>query len=211
MVGAIHNDQQVLSFGKLCLDAPVNYPDRSLDLISLDSASNGPPSDTKAEPIHGKAVRKRCDSQMRPPSPRALPKEGQEPLGEMEAFVRSKGSAFYGGGMSCQRAFRRRRAKTRRPVLLRMRFRNPWTRFRLRREIVRRCFFMNVLCAIILGSSLLKQDKIACLPRRILSAIFARRRQAKTSLEVLVTPWYNSVFLRTGLLGPGRLVKYSGS
>ena len=45
-------------------------------------------------------------------------------------------------GMSCQRPFCRRRAKTARPPRVLMRLRKPWTRRRLRLDVVLRCFFI---------------------------------------------------------------------
>ena len=45
-------------------------------------------------------------------------------------------------GMSCQRPFRRRRLSVFRPPLVCIRWRNPCVFFRLRFDLLRRCFFM---------------------------------------------------------------------
>jgi hypothetical protein len=127
---SLRNDDQVKAGLALVSAAPEAFPEEALRPIARHRRPH-PPADRESQPVMPQVVRRGQELVEGPVEALALAKDapelarGLEPLTRREARSRAQAESRF-------RPFWRRRFKTSRPPLVRMRTRKPWVRFRLR-------------------------------------------------------------------------------
>ena len=127
---SLRNDHQVEAGVALLSAAPEAFPEESLRPIARDGRPH-PPADREPQAVMPEVVRSGQELVEGPIEALALAKNapelarGLEPSTRREARSRPQAESRF-------RPFWRRRFRTSRPPLVRMRTRNPWVRFRLR-------------------------------------------------------------------------------
>ena len=133
-VSPAHYHEDVVPRSQRWRRGSAGFAKEPLDPVACDGVADGF-ANAKADPAHCHVVLENPDGE------RALAGPGSSTENREKSFGQSK--AFNQTGMSCQRPLSRRRLRTLRPLRELMRCRNPWTRWRLRFDIGRRCFFMT--------------------------------------------------------------------
>jgi hypothetical protein len=127
---SLRNDDQVEAGLALVSAAPEAFPEEALRPIARNRRPD-PPADRESQPVMPEVVRRGQELVEGPVEALALAKDapelarGLEPLTRREARARAQAESRF-------RPFWRRRFRTSRPPLVRMRTRKPWVRFRLR-------------------------------------------------------------------------------
>ncbi len=131
----------------------VHATEDPLDPVPLDGSLNAP-LHSNPNPSRRQLVWQHADRQQFPSDPASLSTDHIEPLGKAKPLAGTEGGVDQ-AGMSCQRAFCRRRLSTSRPPRVCIRFKNPCVRLRLMLEMGRRCFFISpIICRNLKKSSL---------------------------------------------------------